>query len=265
MKMATSCRRSIIPTTPGARCLSITGNMADTLGQQNPFRYRGYYYDSETQFYYLNSRYYDPEVGRFINADGYVSTGQNILGSNMFTYCGNNPVNRADAGGEFFFAALSLGTMIKIAGALLFTFAATAILTTPAVQQGISDAAVSIGTSISSAFSKSKSDEKEQSKSVPKDITKSKLNNNQAYFPVNPYEFNPKGLVRTEYAGTKNGKIIEWRDPNLDAKIFEWNENTLFSNGPHYHTMKVEWDGKHFGTHYYAGQAVPEPWNSIYF
>ena len=40
----------------------------------NPFRYRGYYYDNETGFYYLQSRYYDPSTGRFINADGYVST-----------------------------------------------------------------------------------------------------------------------------------------------------------------------------------------------
>ena len=67
----------------------------------NPIRYRGYYYDNETGFYYLNSRYYDPEVGRFINADAYASTGQGILGHNMFAYCGNNPVNRVDPSGLF--------------------------------------------------------------------------------------------------------------------------------------------------------------------
>ena len=78
------------------KVLSITGNMADTLGQQNPFRYRGYYYDSETQFYYLNSRYYDPEVGRFINADGQLTTGSDLSGMNLFAYCGNNPVIRTD-------------------------------------------------------------------------------------------------------------------------------------------------------------------------
>ena len=80
------------------KVLSITGNMADTLGQQNPFRYRGYYYDSETQFYYLNSRYYDPEVGRFINADEQFN--DDILGNNIFIYCGNNPVNRSDYEGQ---------------------------------------------------------------------------------------------------------------------------------------------------------------------
>lgn len=49
----------------------------------NPFRYRGYMYDKETGFYYLRSRYYDPEVGRFLNADGLVSTGQGLSGYNM--------------------------------------------------------------------------------------------------------------------------------------------------------------------------------------
>jgi len=67
----------------------------------NPFRYRGYYYDTETGYYYLQSRYYNPNWGRFINADGYVSTGQELTGYNMFAYCGNNPVNRVDHTGQF--------------------------------------------------------------------------------------------------------------------------------------------------------------------
>ena len=72
-----------------------------TLATLNPFRYRGYFYDDETGFYYLQSRYYDPEVGRFINSDGYISTGTGMLGYNMFAYCGNNPVNRVDPTGMF--------------------------------------------------------------------------------------------------------------------------------------------------------------------
>ena len=80
--------------------LSTTGSMASTLGAANPFRYRGYYYDTESGWYYLNSRYYDPLVGRFINADGYVSTGQGLSGYNMFAYCGNNPVMHIDFSGE---------------------------------------------------------------------------------------------------------------------------------------------------------------------
>ena len=67
----------------------------------NPFRYRGYMYDKETGFYYLRSRYYDPEVGRFLNGDVLVSTGQGLAGYNMFAYCGNDPVNRIDTSGMF--------------------------------------------------------------------------------------------------------------------------------------------------------------------
>ena len=82
------------------RLLATTGSMASTLGVQNPLRYRGYVYDKETGLYYLQSRYYNPEMGRFINADSLASTGQGLLGCNMFAYCGNNPVSRGDAGGH---------------------------------------------------------------------------------------------------------------------------------------------------------------------
>ena len=55
--------------------------------------------------YYLNSRYYDPNTGRFINPDKFVSTGQDFIGYNMYAYCGNNPINRVDANGEAFVTA----------------------------------------------------------------------------------------------------------------------------------------------------------------
>ena len=80
--------------------LSITGTLADSLGTLNPLRYRGYVYDVETDYYYLQSRYYDPEIGRFINSDAFVATGQGLLGNNMFAYCGNNPVSRYDPTGK---------------------------------------------------------------------------------------------------------------------------------------------------------------------
>ena len=77
--------------------LSITGSEKDTVGFYNPLRYRGYVWDPETGLYYLQSRYYSPGLGRFINADALVSTGQGLLGNNMFAYCGNNPVNYIDS------------------------------------------------------------------------------------------------------------------------------------------------------------------------
>ena len=76
--------------------------MADTIGQLNPFRYRSYYYDVETEFYSLKSRYYDPEIGRFINADSVISgTGESVQGYNLFAYCNNNPVNMSDETGHW--------------------------------------------------------------------------------------------------------------------------------------------------------------------
>ena len=56
-------------------------------------------YDQETGFYYLQSRYYDPAVARFLNADSYISTGDGVQGNNMFAYCNNNPTNMVDGGG----------------------------------------------------------------------------------------------------------------------------------------------------------------------
>ena len=75
--------------------LSQSGSMAGV----NPLRFRGYYHDSETGFYYLQSRYYDPVYHRFINADSYGSTGQGFVGTNMFAYCNNNPAIFVDNGG----------------------------------------------------------------------------------------------------------------------------------------------------------------------
>ena len=74
----------------------------DHIAHVNPFRYRGYFYDAETGFYYLNSRYYDPGTGRFVNADKVVSaSGKSIHGYNTFAYCFNNPVNMSDQNGNW--------------------------------------------------------------------------------------------------------------------------------------------------------------------
>lgn len=74
---------------------------ANHIGNLNPFRYRGYYYDVETKLYYLKTRYYDPEVGRFMTIDGieYLDP-ETINGLNLYAYCGNNPVMRVDENGN---------------------------------------------------------------------------------------------------------------------------------------------------------------------
>ncbi|MBQ6430860.1 MAG: hypothetical protein IJJ99_03165 [Oscillospiraceae bacterium] len=76
--------------------LSSSGSLASV----NPLRYRGYYYDTETGWYYLQSRYYDPVIHRFINADSYASTdATDVISCNMYAYCNNNPVNASDPTG----------------------------------------------------------------------------------------------------------------------------------------------------------------------
>ena len=104
----------------------------------NPFRYRGYYYDTETDLYYLNSRYYDPAVGRFLNADGvdFLGTDEGLLSYNLFAYCLNDPVNRTDDSGN-----LSIKNWIKIGVGAIALGAAIALT----VATGGGAAAVAIG------------------------------------------------------------------------------------------------------------------------
>ena len=80
---------------------TVYNSSSAAIGDLNPLRYRGYYYDAETGFYYLQSRYYDPAICRFINADTFATTDANgLLSANMFAYCENNPIMRVDADGE---------------------------------------------------------------------------------------------------------------------------------------------------------------------
>ena len=121
------------------KIMSMTGNME--LAVNNPFRYRGYYYDEESGLYYLNSRYYDPQTGRFINAEpnvdyGKFDEGAGLNGHNVFAYCANNPVMFKDDSGEFVIS-ISIGI-----GSLL-TWAAYGIATAVGVGAG-----VAIGTAV---------------------------------------------------------------------------------------------------------------------
>ena len=112
-------------------------NDASHIGNINPFRYRGYYYDTETGLYYLKSRYYDPETGRFITIDdiSYIDP-ETINGLNLYAYCGNNPVMRTDSQGanwwtDFWnslagqiiaWVGVAILTVVAVAGVIIGTF-----------------------------------------------------------------------------------------------------------------------------------------------
>ncbi len=101
--------------------LSKSGSLADTLGTLNPFRYRGYIYDEETGWYYCNSRYYDPGVGRWLTPEpnvyvGGFDTAAGVMAHNVYAYCANNPIKNCDPNGEFLLTAIIVGA---VAGAAI--------------------------------------------------------------------------------------------------------------------------------------------------
>ncbi len=95
----------------------VTKSMSDHIGNINPIRYRGYYYDSETELYYLEARYYDPDTGRFISQDSIdFIVSEHLTGLNLYAYCNNNPVMYSDPSGCFaittFLITVGIGALI---------------------------------------------------------------------------------------------------------------------------------------------------------
>ena len=252
-----------------------------TMAEKNPLRYRGYYYDSETGYYYLQSRYYDPTTRRFLNADSLASTGQGFVGTDMFAYCGNNPTSRIDPTGqsfadiwEFIEDAISeIGSAFKELTPVFTSCGGFAAADGPLPIGDIVGASIAVGAAFGivgygvyrAAKPKSRATESSADDEAIAAIAASAIRplSSLVFFPEDPNDFRPRGLYLKKYDGRKNGKIYLWVDPVTDIPIFEWNED--LAHGPHYHVMLPEWKGKHHGLHYWAGEPVPEPWSSICF
>ena len=97
---------------------------ASSPATKNPFRYRGYYYDSDLGFYYLLTRYYDPVIGRFISPDRYdllTATQGGLTDKNLYAYCDNNPISRKDSDGEYWNILIGAGIGAFVGVATQFT------------------------------------------------------------------------------------------------------------------------------------------------
>ena len=201
------------------------------IANLNPFRYRGYYFDTESGFYYLNSRYYDSKTGRFINADACASTGQGLLGNNMFAYCLNNPVNMVDADGmmPFFLAAAlplfgnPVGAVVGLAGLAIIALIA---VNTPAFQSAWeilwTDAAEAVtsltdAVAIPQAATEAKADSvtKEAELDIPKDMS------------VDMYVgflLNENGFVRVTSPMSFSETLI-WVGTTAEYRLYDQNTN----------------------------------------
>ena len=243
----------------------------DIVSFINPYTYRSYFYDSDTEMYFLKSRYYNPELCRFISADGIVNANQDILGNNLYAYCSNNPVKFYDPSGQSIALLMTaiIPACIIACVAIIGIIGIASAMDNTAISVGIGNAIDNISSNASVAVdniknkSQSKKNSKAKSNTDTSSIPRSKNQRPKAIFPVNPYDFSPKGLVRLEFKGTSNGRIIKWKDPFNNAIVFEWDEDIV--NGSHYHALLPQWNEKHDGVHYAPGTFVPEPWNSIYF
>ena len=130
---------------PWGACTT-SGTMASTLGNLNPFRYHGYVYDEETGWYYLSSRYYNPEVGRYLSADTLSSTGQGVLGYNMYAYCLNNPTTNYDPSGSLSFSNLLSGAKLLSVGLTAVAVGLTVLTCGAAAPVMVAVAAVTVTT-----------------------------------------------------------------------------------------------------------------------
>jgi len=257
----------------------------NAVANANPYRYRGYRYDLDISMYYLNSRYYNPQIGRFINADGMLGQFGDIQSTNMYAYCANNPVMYLDPSGEAWWhwaaaigVAATLTTLTIIScGGFAAAYGAIILAGNGIALAGLSSTATVLafatagsalglaGSAIYAGFSSSSADEFADYGLVGLISTATGgalgaytgytiAQYNKYYFPNDPDDFNPNNLGRYDY---DNGNVIKWQEPGGGKAVFEYNTHDI----PHYHITP---DGVNRminpftnDTHMYPGNPIP--------
>ena len=136
------------------RPISKAGSMASTLGTVQPFRYRGYIYDEETELYYLRSRYYTPTMTRFVNVDFEIHTEAQLFGAQLYSYCANNPIKNIDSEGTWFWDAVKeAATAIAVVAAVVAVVAVVVAVTAGTGGTGLVFASGGIMSGAASAWS----------------------------------------------------------------------------------------------------------------
>ena len=116
-------------------CTVVSDSSNCNIATVNPYRYRGYYYDTETKLYYIQTRYYDPAVGRFINADYmyFWDIDKSSFATNQFHYCNNDPINNVDRNGKLIGKIIARAVVGAMYGALTVSYTHLTLPTTSRV------------------------------------------------------------------------------------------------------------------------------------
>ena len=219
----------------------------------NPYGFRGYAYDSETNLLYLNNRYYNCEAQRFINADLFIGIRDRLIDHNLFAYCKNDCVNKYDPNGNSAIVVGAIGSGI---------LSLTSTVNWPGVFQTLGNIFQQGSMAFLGALNiQSSSNEVADHADAAIQEAEAENSRREIVFPQTPAEFLPIGLEIVTYPGTKNGMFIHYKDPVSGDTIFRWDENTTYPNGPHYHIIAKEYEGYHF----YPGDIIPEPYATTYF
>ena len=242
---------------------SMTGSLKDAVGVSNPIRYRSYYFDDDMGFYYLNSRYYDPVTGRFINADGLIDV-RGISTQNMYQYCGNNPVIYADSSGKLFgliaLGLLAVGVVVGLSGC--------ASSSTPAPTQN-SSASTSSQAPISSAPISSTPP---PSPPTPKEPVWPTPGNNTVTSKFGPRNTGIPGASKNhkgiDIGAPKGAPVVAAFSGKITIPAYSNSAGNyvIISNDQYetryLHLSKITWDVETMGAYVTAGQKIGEVGNT---